>query len=590
MTLSTKEVKLVVTVPEKAGLKERLDQQFPGVVSMDASGGYVVQNSKLVNVARYLRDDPDLAYDYLSMVTSVDYPDRFEVVYYLYSTGHQGGPVVLKAHADKADPVVPSLVPVYAGADLQEREAYDMMGIRFAGHPNLKRILMWEGYAGWPLRKDFHEAYYEEDQKPLGSRWPGGHHKRGEENTAWGKNVRYPDDWDPDTLFTKENGDGELPEVDVRELKRGAGFKTDRVIVNIGPQHPSTHGVFRMRVVLEGETVVDLEPIVGYLHRNHEKIGERNLWLGNMPFTDRLDYFCSMGNNFGYALTVEKLLGVEVPERAEYIRVIMAELTRIQNHLSTIGFLLNDLGAFFTPVLYALEERELILDLFEMAAGSRMMCNYFRFGGVAYDLPEEFMPIARDLAWNRLPRKLDEFDALLTQNEIIKARCIGVGVLPRELAISYSAAGPVLRASGVEYDVRRAEPYSIYDRFDFDVPVHTAGDVYDRYRQRLAEARESVKILQQALDQLPEGEIMGGKKAWQIRVPAGESYGRVENPKGELGYYIVSDGKANPYRYHVRATSFINLTPLSEMCKGYKVADIIGILGSIDIVLGEVDR
>jgi NADH/F420H2 dehydrogenase subunit C len=590
MSVATKEVKLVVTVPEKPGLKDRLDQQFPGAVSLDASGGYVVQNSRLVNVARYLRDESDLAYDYLSMVTSVDYPDRFEVVYYLYSTVHQGGPVVLKAHADKADPVVPSLVPVYAGADLQEREVYDMMGIRFAGHPDLKRILMWEGYAGWPLRKDFQEAYYEDDQKPFGSRWPSGHHRRAEERTAWSRNVSYPDDWDPDTLLTRKNDDGELPMVDVRDLKRAAGFKTDRVMVNIGPQHPSTHGVFRMRLTLDGETVVDLEPVVGYLHRNHEKIGERNLWLGNMPFTDRLDYFCSMGNNFGYALAVEKLLGVQVPERAEYIRVIMAELTRIQNHLSTIGFLLNDLGAFFTPVLYALEERELILDLFEMASGSRMMCNYFRFGGLAYDLPEEFLPIARDLAWNRFPRKVDDLDALLTQNEIIKVRCIGIGVLPPELAINYSAAGPVLRASGVRYDVRRAEPYSIYDRFDFDVPVHTGGDIYDRYRQRLAEARESVKILRQALDQLPAGEIMGGKKAWQIRVPAGESYGRVENPKGELGYFVVSDGKANPYRYHVRATSFINLTPLAEMCKGYKVADVIAILGSIDIVLGEVDR
>ncbi len=568
------------------GLLDRLSETFPGAVSVDESGGYVVTPGKLVDVARYLKEQPDLAYDYLSMVTSVDYPDRFEVVYYLYSTERQGGPVVLKAHADREDPVVPSLVSVYAGADFQEREVYDMMGIRFAGHPNLKRILMWEGFEGWPLRKDYHEPYYEEDHKPFKSRWPGGYHQRAEERVRWGKNVQYPEGWQPDGF-----GDsfGDLPQIDVQELKLGQ-LKTDKVIVNIGPQHPSTHGVFRMVVTLDGETIVDLYPIMGYLHRNHEKIGERNLWLGNMPFTDRLDYFCSMANNLAYALGVEKLLGVEVPERAEYIRVIMVELTRILNHLSAIGFLLNDMGAFFTPVLYALEERELILDLFEMASGSRMMCNYMRFGGVAYDLPEEFLPICRELVYDRLPRAIDEMDRYLSGNEILMARCKGVGILPREAAINYSTAGPVLRASGVQYDVRRAEPYSIYDRFEFDIPTQRNGDVYDRYIQRIEEARQSVRILKQALEQLPEGSIQAGKKAWQMRVSAGEAYGRAENPKGELGFYLVSDGGANPYRYHVRAPSFINLTALGEMCKGHKVADVVVILGSIDIVMGEVDR
>ncbi|RMF26576.1 MAG: NADH-quinone oxidoreductase subunit D [Chloroflexi bacterium] len=358
----------------------------------------------------------------------------------------------------------------------------------------------------------------------------------------------------------------------------------------MGPQHPSTHGVFRMVVTLNGETIVDLEPVMGYLHRNHEKIGERNTWLGNMPFTDRLDYISSMHNNFGYAVAVEKLMGVEVPERAEYIRVIMAEFTRIVNHFIAIGFLFNDLGAFFTPALYGLEERELILDLFEMASGSRMMCNYFRFGGVARDLPEEFLPLARELVENRLPRVIDEFETYLTGNEIFLARSVGVGVLPKEMAIAYSTAGPVLRASGVAYDVRKAEPYGIYDRFDFEIPVGTNGDIFDRYKVRIEEMRQSLRILKQALDQIPEGPIQAGKKAYQVRVPAGDAYGRVENPKGELGFYLVSTGGPNPYRYHIRAPSFINLTSLGEMCKGHKVADIVVILGSIDIVLGEVDR
>ena len=378
--------------------------------------------------------------------------------------------------------------------------------------------------------------------------------------------------------------------VDNRNLNRTGTLKTEKIVVNLGPQHPSTHGVFQMQVALEGETIVDLQPVMGYLHRNHEKIGERNLWLGNMPYTDRLDYICSMSNNLGYAVAVEKLLGVQVPERAEYIRVIMAELTRIVNHLWAIGFLLNDMGAFFTPALYAIEDRELILDFFEATAGSRMMCNYMRFGGVAHDIEDEWLPLLHEMVSTRLKRTIDELDTYLTQNEIVRVRAKGIGVLTPEMAINFSTSGPVLRASGVPYDVRRAHPYSIYDRFDFDIPAMPNGDVFDRYYQRILEARESLRILEQALDQLPAGPIINKSPKWQTRVPAGEAYGRVENPKGELGFYIVSDGTANPYRYHVRSPSFISLTVLRELCKGHKVADAVTILGSIDIVLGEVDR
>jgi NADH-quinone oxidoreductase subunit C/D len=303
-----------------------------------------------------------------------------------------------------------------------------------------------------------------------------------------------------------------------------------------------------------------------------------------------LDYFSSMSNNFGYALAVEKLMNVTPPERAEYLRVMMAELTRISNHVAAIGFLLNDLGAYFTPILYAFQERELILDIFEAVSGSRMMCNYFRFGGVARDLPEGVLGKIRDLVFDRLPRKIDELDLYLTNNEIIRSRAEGVGVLTPDQAIAYSAVGPVLRASGVPYDIRRADPYSIYDRFDFEVAVRYHGDIYDRYLIRLDEIRQSIRILQQVVTQIPEGPIQEGKPQYQVRVPAGESYGRVEGPKGELGFYIVSTGKPNPWRYHVRAPSFINLTALEAMALGNKVADVVGILGSIDIVLGETDR
>ncbi|MEW6717998.1 MAG: NADH-quinone oxidoreductase subunit D [Chloroflexota bacterium] len=369
-------------------------------------------------------------------------------------------------------------------------------------------------------------------------------------------------------------------------------MKTEKVIVNLGPQHPSTHGVFRMVVTLDGETIVELKPVMGYLHRNHEKIGERNTYLMNIPFTDRLDYLASMSNNFAYVLAVESLMGTKAqpPERSQYIRVIMAELTRISNHLFAIGTFLNDLGAFFTPMLYALEERELILDIFEATTGSRMMCNYFRFGGVSRDLPEGVLKQIEDLVFERLPRKIDDLDIYLTSNEIVRSRSEGVGVLTPEQAIAYSTCGPVLRASGIPYDLRRAEPYGVYDRFDFDVVVRFHGDVYDRYLVRLEEIRQSIRIIQQAVRDLPPGEILAGKPQYQVRVPAGEAYGRVEGPKGELGFYIVSDGSPNPWRYHVRAPSFINLTALPAMTRGHKVADVVAILGSIDIVLGETDR
>jgi NADH-quinone oxidoreductase subunit D/NADH-quinone oxidoreductase subunit C/D len=581
----------MTVAPAPTTIAANLEQRFPGAATPDARkgySGYMVAPDKLIEVATHLRDNA--GYTYLSSATAVDYLEegKLEMVYHLYRL--DGGPaLMLKAQTPREEAVLPSLVSVFPGVDFQEREAWDLYGIRFTGHPNLKRILMWEGFHGHPMRKDWKEAYYEEDHKPFDTRWPGGQVYRSEEKNPFGHNVTYPEGftiegWTPDGDKALYAGMGVIAEA-------GGAMKTDQIVVNLGPQHPSTHGVFRMVVTLDGETIVDLQPVMGYLHRNHEKIGERNTFLQNMPFTDRLDYICSMSNNLGYALAVEKLMNVKPPERAEYLRVLMVELTRICNHLWAIGFLLNDLGAFFTPALYAIEERELILDVFEAVAGSRMMCNYMRFGGVVRDLPAGAFEKLKELILERLPRKIDELDGYLTHNEIIRSRCVDVGVLPAEQAIAYSMAGPVLRASGVPYDVRKAEPYSIYDRFDFNVAVRYKGDVYDRYLIRIDEMRESLKILQQVVRDIPPtGEIMTGKSQYQVRVPAGESYGRVENPKGELGYYVISTGKPNPYRYHIRAPSFINLTAMGEMCKGHKVADVVVILGSIDIVLGETDR
>jgi NADH-quinone oxidoreductase subunit C/D len=578
-----------------ASLAERINAQFGVSTATPEKDTLVVEPTRLGEVGRYLRDTPGLAYDLLSNVTGVDYlgrDPRFEVVYHLYATARGGGPLVLKARAAEDRPEIPSLVPVWPSADLQEREIWDLFGIRFAGHPNLKRILLWEGFYGHPLRKDWHEPYYEEPVKPFGSRWPQGQYQSADSRNPYHQNVAYPiqypdgEDWKPENWCPP---DEDLAVVDYQDLPH-FGVKTDRIVVNVGPQHPSTHGVFRMVLTLDGETVLKAEPVVGYLHRDHEKIGERNSWLMNMPYTDRLDYLNAMGNNLGYAIAVEKMIGAEVPERAEYLRVIMAELNRVFSHMSFAGFLTNELGSAFTPFLYAFKERELIMDLFEEVSGSRMMCNYMRFGGVAEDVSDDWLTRARYLARERLPRKLDEFEQLLNENEILISRFKGVSTLTADAAIAYGITGPMLRAAGVPYDIRRAEPYSIYDRFDFKVPTLHNGDLYDRYLIRILEAREAVKILNQALAQIPYGPIQAGKKTWQTRVPAGEVYARIEHPKGELGFYLVSNGTGNPWRYRVRSPSFINLTALGEMCKGLKVADTIVVLGALDIVLGEVDR
>ncbi len=619
-------------LPEKTELADIdsavafLKDKYPDIVTEDARDGYkgvIVDRKRLLEVAATIRDE--LGFDYLSSATAVDYlgesePDSdMEMVYHAYRTSG-GSSLIFKAQAPRDNAEIPSLVDIWPGADFQEREAFDLFGIRFAGHPNLKRILMWDGFEGYPMRKDWKEAYYEAETKPFDSRWPEGFVRRSEEANPYGKNVSYPEDFDLSRLSdTSEESlyAGLGLGVDVQALS-GDTMRTDRLVVNIGPHHPSTHGVFRMIVTLDGETIETLEPVMGYLHRNHEKIGERNTYLHNIPFTDRLDYLSSMSNNHGYVMSVEQLLSLgaryNAPTyRAEVIRVLMAELTRICNHLWSIGFLLNDLGAFFTPMLYANNEREKILDFFEATAGSRLMCNYMRFSGVFKDIPERIRGVANlmndrvrdfdtmqyltEIINERLPRFLDEYEFYLNENEIIKSRCIGVGILPKEMAIGYSAAGPLLRGSGVPYDVRRAEPYSIYPELDFDIPVGVQGDIYDRYTVRMLEMRESLRILRQVLPRLEatKGEpIMAGTPMHTPRIPLGEAYGRVENPKGELGYYVISagdkKGTQNPWRYHVRAPSFINLTALGEMCKGHKVADVVTILGSIDIVLGETDR
>ncbi len=562
--------------------------------------GVLVHARHLLPVLRFLRDE--LGYRYLANLTAVDYPEPLEqfpphidVVYHLFKLSG-GGYVTLHVHTTREGSILPSITPEFPAANFQEREVWDMFGVQFEGHPDLRRLLMWEGFDGFPLRKDWREAYYEEEHKPYRSRFPhGGSPLYAEDRTPYHANIRVSGEVPQDASSLNEE-DFSLADRLLYERMLSADrdqdkpLKTEEMILNMGPHHPSTHGVFRMAVRLDGETVRHLEPVFGYLHRNHEKIGERNTWLQNIPYTDRLDYINGMTNNLAYCLAMEKLLGWEIPERAEYIRVIMAEFSRIVNHLLAAGFFSNELGMYFTGALYALEERELVLDLFEGASGGRMMFNYMRPGGVAQDLPTGWLDQAKALVHERLPRKVRQLEIFLMDNEIVQARSVGVGVMTADEAVAYGVSGPVLRACGVPYDIRQAEPYGIYDRFQFDVITRQGGDVFARVALRFDEVWQSLRILEQALDQIPEGPIQSHRLSPSMRIPPGETYGHIEAPKGELGFYLVSDGGANPYRYHIRSTSLLNLTPLSLLTRGVKIADIVAILGSIDLTMGEVDR
>ena len=359
--------------------------------------------------------------------------------------------------------------------------------------------------------------------------------------------------------------------------------------INIGPQHPATHGVFRMVLQVDGEVVMDVIPHIGYMHRGGEKLSENMDYRQAIGYQDRTEYLSQFNAELCYVIAVEKLAGLVPPERSEYIRVILTELNRICSHFMFLGAFGTDLGVFGTSFTYAFRERENILDLFEEVSGDRLMYAYFRPGGVAWDVPRDFTERVRWVCKQALIGA-DDMDRLLTDNEIFIARTRNIGRLSLEDAVDYGVTGPMLRASGMKYDLRRDEPYSIYDRFDFEVPVGTNGDCYDRFLVRLAEIRESVRIVEQAIDQMPEGPILPERMPRLLRPGAGEIYQRCEDPRGEYGLYIVSKGGTQPYRVRIRSASFCNLSALRHMTIGHFVADSVTILGSTDIVLCSVDR
>ncbi len=387
-------------------------------------------------------------------------------------------------------------------------------------------------------------------------------------------------------------------------------FKT--ITINMGPQHPSTHGVLRLVIELDGETVVSLKPVVGYLHTGMEKIMESKTYTKSITVTDRMDYLSPLGNNMAYVGAVEKLMNLDIPERVQILRVILLELTRISSHLVWLGTHAIDLGAM-SMFLYCFREREKLLDVNDMIAGSRLTPSYFRVGGFFNDVPEAFVPYVRKFV-GEFPQALAEYQNLLTKNRIWMKRTIGVGLIPREHAVNLALTGPTLRGSGVNYDVRKSQPYCGYETYDFEVPLGRNGDVYDRYVCRIEEMKQSLHLVRQGLDRLRPGPVRCGNPylfpadrsdvklnmeqlifhfkimSEGFRTPAGDVYFAIESPKGELGFYVVSDGTPKPYRVHVRPPSFINLQALESMSIGRMVADVVAAIGSIDIVLGEVDR
>ncbi len=608
------------TAGERRDVRE-LRSRFGGAVrnvERDAAAVPVVyvDPDRNFEILRYLKESQ--GYDLLKDVTGLDWGGGrpIEVVYELWAT-KDARPLRVKAPLALDQPRLKSAYELWRASDWLEREVYDLFGVKFDGHPDLRRILMPENYAeGYPLRKDF----------PLRGRFTRA------EQTRRALSLDLQDIYSLEELeLAAEEGDdaeagalarqvarqvAQTPGVTARALPDEPptvpGLETETMLLNLGPQHPATHGVLRLVCELDGETIVRCIPHIGYLHSGFEKLGEYREWNQNIPLTDRMDYLAPMMYNIGYALGVEKLLGIEITPRCKVIRVICSELNRILSHLLWVGTTAIDIGAF-TPFLYSFQERERIYNLHEAYTGARLTTSVTRIGGMMADVPPGWLDGVGYFV-ETLPKTLDEVERLLTRNSIWIGRTQGVGTMGPEDAINYGFCGPNLRASGVAYDVRKDNPYLDYETYDFDVPIGDYGDTYDRYLCRMEELRQSVRILEQALDRVPDGpinvedervilppkaEVMNSidgmiahfKLVMEgVKVPAGEVWSSIESSKGELGFYLVSDGGSKPVRCRYRTPSFMNMSVLPSLVKGELIADIIAVNASIDIVLGEIDR
>jgi NADH-quinone oxidoreductase subunit C/D len=556
---------------EKAAARVLREQLGDGLLAVSDWRGdltLTVTPAAWVRAATLLKTHPELDFKLFLDLCGADYLDfderdtRYEVVLHVYSvsTKHH---VRLKTALPESEPRLPTLTGVYRGADWFEREAWDLYGIVFEGHPNLSRLLTHDSFVGHPLRKDY--------------------------PTAQRHVLKSPRQW-------------------LLRVPEGA----EHLIVNIGPSHPAMHGTFRVQALLDGETIQDAEAEIGYMHRNFEKMAESRTYWQVIPYTDRLNYCSSFMNGHGWALAVEKLLGIQAPPRAEAVRVILSEFSRIMDHIICVSTNVVDLGAI-TPFFVMFRAREDIYDLLEACCGARLTVSYVRIGGLAQDVPEDFEARCRK-AIASVREVWDQGQRLLTRNVIFTRRFKDVGVMAKDEALDWGWVGPCLRGSGVAYDVRRDHPYSGYEQYDFDVPVGTVGDCYDRYLVRMEEMRQSLRIIEQALDRLPKGPVIVDDKKVAlppkadvysniealmnhfklvydgILPPAGEVYGYTEGANGELGYYIVSDGRKHPWRVKVRPPCYNIYQAFPRMIRGGLLADAVAVIGGLNVIAGELDR
>lgn len=572
-------------------ISERVNGQVLKTHSRLGDDTVVLRAEALLPVIRFLKSER--RFNFLMDLSVLDHlgrRPRFEVVYHLYSLENRSR-IRIKVPLEEGDRGVPTLTGEFRSADWLEREAWDMFGVTFEGHPNLRRLLMYEGFEGHPLRKDYPKTRRQPRVGP-GSR----------KETAYDR--------------TRPIEERLVLDEETRErLGRGTGeIRTDIMYLNMGPSHPAMHGVVQILLALEGETILSSDVEIGYMHRCFEKEAETHSYTGVIPYTDRLNYVSPLINNVGYAMAVEKLFSVTTPERCQYIRVIMSEISRVFDHLTCIGAFAMELGAF-TVFLYLMKAREYLYELIEDVTGARLTTSYTRIGGLKGDLPRDFSEKCR-LAFRRVRQDINECDRLLSRNRIFHDRVRGVGTITQEDAVSFGFTGPCLRATGIPYDVRKANPYLVYDRFEFTVPVGADGDSRDRYQVRMAEMEQSMRIVEQALDDLPSGPICLDDKRMTlppkdavyktieglmnhfklimdghgIRPPAGEAYFPVEGGNGELGFYVVSDGTGIPARVRVRAPCFPLVSSLPHLIRGRMVADVVPVFGSINMIAGELDR
>lgn len=585
----------VALEPDAPDILEDLRERFgaaigPCQATRDAVPTQWVERSRVCDILRYLKLEAERPYRMLYDLTAIDERTRihregqpasdFTVVYHLLSFARNAD-IRIKVALAAGDAVMPTITPIWPSANWYEREIWDMFGIAFDGHPHLRRILLPPTWQGHPLRKDHPARATEMDPFRL---------PQDKENVEQEALRFHPEEWG----------------------MRRAHDGTDFMFLNLGPNHPAMHGVFRIILQLDGEEIIDAVPEIGFHHRGAEKMGERQSWHTYIPYTDRVDYLGGVMNNLPYVLAVEKLAGIEVPDRVKVIRVMMCEFSRIASHLVFYGTYAQDLGAL-SPVFFMFTDRERVFDIVEAICGGRMHPSWFRIGGVAQDLPQGWDKLVRDFV-DYLPSRLDEYDRIALGNSILKARSRDVGSYTVEEAMEWGVTGPGLRACGFEWDFRKARPYSGYEQFEFEIPTGQRGDCYDRCAVRAEEIRQSLRIIEQCLDHMPPGSYKADhplttpplKKqslrdietlidhflgvSWGPVIPAGEALMSVEATKGSNGYYLISDGSTMAYRARIRTPSFPHLQMIPLISRGLMISDLVAILGSIDYVMADVDR